>query len=481
LSGFMSFKMRNLFVLSLTIAMSLSLSACDRREEWWPIGSGAYFTEEAQRQKLEAMRQADQQEAINNNFVMKPDTQVRFEPVKQGFVDQRSKSVVVTADSNVQPEMQSQPQMSDIEWQNGAGVEPETEADASMFRMPDISLNMPDINMPDIKTHAHDAMNRVGEAFDHVAPRVDNREYRMMMEMRPVGSPFATELFYHYRNLIDSAREESLMWNKRHQLMRKARMAAEGDVPMPEKPSEWSGAFDLFYGLLSKGEANPVESAYERLMFALRRGARHLAPRDTAAAQAAYDCWIVNGQYNRLGIGCADVFRKHLTAAEAILARVTNPVVEEKVDGKETLPELAPDELLIADLPNIMGLAERSGLASSLDVALQDVFYLVFFDFNESALNDSAMPIIDTISQDIQRRQDITNVIVVGHTDTSGSAQYNERLSKRRANAVRQALVARGVNMNKVKVRGVGEGELRVPTDNNTREPANRRVEITFE
>ena len=67
---------------------------------------------------------------------------------------------------------------------------------------------------------------------------------------------------------------------------------------------------------------------------------------------------------------------------------------------------------------------------------------------------------------------------VIGHTDTSGSPTYNQRLSIRRAEAVRQALIARGTPANMISIEGVGENQLMVPTGPNVREPSNRRAQI---
>ena len=74
----------------------------------------------------------------------------------------------------------------------------------------------------------------------------------------------------------------------------------------------------------------------------------------------------------------------------------------------------------------------------------------------------------------------MTRIEVTGHTDTSGSAQYNQGLSVRRANAVAAELVRLGVPRNEISARGVGESQLLVPTPDNTREPQNRRVEIVL-
>lgn len=105
--------------------------------------------------------------------------------------------------------------------------------------------------------------------------------------------------------------------------------------------------------------------------------------------------------------------------------------------------------------------------------------FLVFFDWNRADLTTRTRQIIAEAAQ-ARGRQQVTRIEVTGHTDTSGSPQYNQGLSVRRANAVAAELVRLGVPRGDITARGVGEGQLLVPTPDNTREPQNRRVEIVL-
>ncbi|MEH6665231.1 MAG: OmpA family protein, partial [Brevundimonas sp.] len=67
---------------------------------------------------------------------------------------------------------------------------------------------------------------------------------------------------------------------------------------------------------------------------------------------------------------------------------------------------------------------------------------------------------------------------IVGHTDTSGSAQYNVGLSQRRARTVADALVAQGVSGGVIQLDARGENDLARPTADGVREPLNRRATI---
>ena len=103
--------------------------------------------------------------------------------------------------------------------------------------------------------------------------------------------------------------------------------------------------------------------------------------------------------------------------------------------------------------------------------------YLVFFDWNSAVVGPSGREVIALAAQAYKTGSPVT-IQVTGFTDTSGTYQYNERLSVRRANAVAAILGQDGVPQGSMVVTGRGENDLRVPTPNGVREPQNRRVEI---
>jgi len=105
--------------------------------------------------------------------------------------------------------------------------------------------------------------------------------------------------------------------------------------------------------------------------------------------------------------------------------------------------------------------------------------YMVFFDFDQSELDQVAM---DTIGEAVETASEIgaAGVEIVGHTDTSGPRRYNQRLSERRAEAVRQQMVQAGVAPESIQTVGVGESDLMVETDDGVREATNRRAKINI-
>ena len=103
--------------------------------------------------------------------------------------------------------------------------------------------------------------------------------------------------------------------------------------------------------------------------------------------------------------------------------------------------------------------------------------YLVFFDWDKATLSARARQIVKQAA-DNSTRVKYTRIEVNGYTDTSGTPEYNQKLSIRRADAVAGELVRDGVPRNAIGIQGFGETHLLVPTGANVREPQNRRVEI---
>ncbi|MCX7684140.1 MAG: OmpA family protein [Acetobacteraceae bacterium] len=105
--------------------------------------------------------------------------------------------------------------------------------------------------------------------------------------------------------------------------------------------------------------------------------------------------------------------------------------------------------------------------------------YLVFFDWDRDTLTDRARQIIADAAA-ASRRVQSTRIEVSGHADRSGSPQYNQGLSLRRANNVAAELVRLGVPRNEIVIQAFGETRPLVPTADGVREPQNRRVEIVL-
>jgi len=104
----------------------------------------------------------------------------------------------------------------------------------------------------------------------------------------------------------------------------------------------------------------------------------------------------------------------------------------------------------------------------------------ILFDLNSSALGARSEEIIRAVST-VLKKYDETRVNMYGFTDTSGTRQRNEELSRQRAEAVAAALARNGVQSARLNALGMGETNLKVPTGDNVVEARNRRVEIVLE
>jgi OmpA-OmpF porin, OOP family len=102
--------------------------------------------------------------------------------------------------------------------------------------------------------------------------------------------------------------------------------------------------------------------------------------------------------------------------------------------------------------------------------------FTVFFDWDKDNITPEAQQIVEAAAATY--KQAPVPVQVIGHTDTSGSPDYNQALSVRRAQNVASALSQGGVPQNAMTVTGVGQNDLKVQTPPGVREPQNRRTEI---
>jgi outer membrane protein OmpA-like peptidoglycan-associated protein len=106
---------------------------------------------------------------------------------------------------------------------------------------------------------------------------------------------------------------------------------------------------------------------------------------------------------------------------------------------------------------------------------------VVLFDYGSAALNATARDVVREVIEEAKSmavRGDEVHVVVIGHTDQSGSEEYNLQLSIDRAKAVWAALVIAGIPDRSIVTQGRSEIEPAIPTLDGAREAANRRVEI---
>jgi outer membrane protein OmpA-like peptidoglycan-associated protein len=101
----------------------------------------------------------------------------------------------------------------------------------------------------------------------------------------------------------------------------------------------------------------------------------------------------------------------------------------------------------------------------------------ILFDLDSAVLKTQARAILDDVGTVLSKYPD-TDLIVMGHTDNSGSEQYNQQLSERRAQTVSNYLVTRGVDSKRLKHMGFGESMPVGTNDTSAGRAENRRVEV---
>lgn len=160
----------------------------------------------------------------------------------------------------------------------------------------------------------------------------------------------------------------------------------------------------------------------------------------------------------------ADAFRDDLSAANQETEAAKKALADATKKSDDAMAKLA----LLATAKE-----EARGLVLTLSGS-------ILFRTNEATLLPAARVKLEQISNamvDIRER----NLIVEGHTDSMGSEEYNQALSKRRADVVRNFLVDRGYPQS--RIRSVGKGESSPIANNESAEGRanNRRVEIVIE
>ncbi len=103
--------------------------------------------------------------------------------------------------------------------------------------------------------------------------------------------------------------------------------------------------------------------------------------------------------------------------------------------------------------------------------------FILYFERNTTKLTRESKDLLPGVQKTIKSRHS-NEVYVVGHTDLVGTEAYNDGLSSRRANYIRDLLVSSGIKPKTLFVSSYGKARPSVPTKDQVPEPRNRRVEV---
>lgn len=101
------------------------------------------------------------------------------------------------------------------------------------------------------------------------------------------------------------------------------------------------------------------------------------------------------------------------------------------------------------------------------------------FDVDSSVLKPSGYSEIDRVTNVLKKYPE-TRILVEGHTDSTGSETYNQKLSERRAQAVKNAIVSRGVAESRIETAGFGESKPYASNQTAAGRQLNRRVNVVI-
>ena len=260
------------------------------------------------------------------------------------------------------------------------------------------------------------------------------QDIERMRSVEPTGSAFTRALAEEYRQITLFEADQMYDWRDAGYFARKGLRAAGGEVVPPEELAGWH---------LPADKVDELASARARLVSLLDASARVKAPQEAAHAQGRFDCWVEQQEENHQPdhiAACRDEFYAALAKLEEAMKPPPAPPV----------PAAAPEP------------------------------FIVFFEFDSAILTSEAEAVLDDAVA-AASNAGATEFAVTGHADRAGSEDYNTNLSLQRANAVSDALAARGVNPANVSVGGRGESEPAVPTPDGVPEQANRRVVIIIQ
>lgn len=247
----------------------------------------------------------------------------------------------------------------------------------------------------------------------------------------PQGDAFTKALHTRYVERATFERGEQ-DWDSVAFFVDRARAAAAGTAPAPAAPAEWG-----------MGGAADLNAAHERVSAALKTNAPSQHPDACARAQTWYEHWVEQrGEGHQ-----AD----HIATAQAAY----EAAIAECLPAPEAKPAAAP--------------APAAPAPQS---------FIVHFPFDSTSLVGKAMGVLRDVVAALGT-QGMSKVDVVGHTDSAGATAYNDALSRKRAEAVKGALVDLGAPAAAISTAAKGEGAPAVARGDGVAEPGNRRAEIT--
>ena len=264
---------------------------------------------------------------------------------------------------------------------------------------------------------------------------------------------FSQHLFDMYKEKANFEAEKMHDWNSAKLYSEKALEAAKGGKIEPENINYWK---------IPKEHKNQIKLAYDNLMSIYESALIH-DPYNLANAISSLDCWSEQQEENWQTWdinNCKDSFLESMHKIYKNLAK--NEKVERensKEKSYENDNEIQSNATLVTEDIN------------------SNILQIIYFDFDKSELSSISKKEIKKFLEKYENV--ISKFLIVGHTDTKGTKEYNYKLSIERANVVKNLLIDLGIKEENIKILGKGEIDLNIKTNDEVPHPANRRAEIS--
>ncbi len=158
-------------------------------------------------------------------------------------------------------------------------------------------------------------------------------------------------------------------------------------------------------------------------------------------------------------------------ASSAEAERAEKARKEAEARAREAEQSKAEVDQLLKDLSDLQGRMTERGIVLTMGDVL--------FAFGKADLSPGAVRNLDKLTGFLEKHPD-RNLLIEGHTDSIGSDEFNRVLSQKRADAVKEALVAKGISPDRIVTKGYGKQFPIAGNDTESGRQLNRRVEVVI-
>jgi OOP family OmpA-OmpF porin len=255
--------------------------------------------------------------------------------------------------------------------------------------------------------------------------------------MQPSGSEFNKHLANEYATLAKFESEEMADFLDADRFAAKGMAAARNEPTLPD---------EVWAREVPQEHVTQLNDARGRLMEAYDHDVKARYPLEAARAQASFDCWLEQQEENYQPAHIATCKKSFVQAMQTIYvkeqARLSDSSrAADKVGGRETM---------------------------------------IFFDFDQATIKSGERAKIDKIAAAATKNGGSYSIAAVGHADRAGPDVYNQDLSMRRAEAIKDALLARGLSSGAISIEGKGETQPIQQTADGVADAENRRVQVSI-